>query len=303
MWCSLMKRGTPDHPKTLALQAALKCSRPAAVGLLELLWHWTARYAQAGDVGRWSNGALAAAVGWDGDPDALVAALVASGWLDEREDCRLYVHDWSHHADDAVKLALYRAVKTFADGTAPTAHRISAKERERLDGLWAQRAHNVPTPCAQPEPRRSLSLSPANGSKQATGARPTPAMPPAPAAPELPPPEPPERPRVVVIDGLTGKPREWDGGPWFPTPESRRAAESEALRLAAQAGKLHDTDPPDEMARAASYPGARLRKVNPATMTHDRLVNTLAALRERCGLAKQAAADEPFDAYKRAGLA
>lgn len=159
-----MKRGTPDHPKTLALQAALRCSRPAAVGLLELLWHWTARYAPAGDVGRWSNGALAQAVGWDGDADALVAALVAAGWLDERPECRLYVHDWSHHADDAVKLALYRATKTFADGSVPVAHRLSAKERERLEGLWAQRAHNVPTECvrqcAQPEPRQSPALAP-----------------------------------------------------------------------------------------------------------------------------------------------
>lgn len=115
--------------------------------------------------------------------------------------------------------------------------------------------------------------------------------------------DPPERPRVVVVDGLTGKPQGFVASAWIKTREQFEAMCSEAMRLAAQAGQLHDTDPPDEMARAASYPGARLRKVNPATMTHDRLVNTLAALRERCGLARQAQADEPFDAYKRAGLA
>jgi hypothetical protein len=47
-----MKRGTPEHPKTAHLMAALSIPRPYAVGILELLWHFTARYAPRGDVGR-----------------------------------------------------------------------------------------------------------------------------------------------------------------------------------------------------------------------------------------------------------
>lgn len=135
--------------------------------------------------------------------------------------------------------------------------------------------------------------APSNGVNQTTGALPE----------QQPVAEEPQRPRVVVVNGLTGQPQGFVASAWIKTREQFESMCSEAMHLAQQAGKLHDTDPPDEMARAASYPGARLRKVNPATMTHDRLVNTLAALRERCGLAKQAAADEPFDAFKRAGLA
>lgn len=111
----------------------------------------------------------------------------------------------------------------------------------------------------------------------------------------------PQRPRVVVRNGLTGEMQGFVPSTWIKTREQYDAMVLEAERLARQAGDKFATDPPDELARAASYPGSKGRKVNPATMTHDRLVNTLAALRERCGLAR--AADEPFDAYKRAGLA
>ena len=120
-----MKRGTPDHPKVLDLQQRLGIGRALAVGLLELLWHWTARYAPAGDVGRWSDGALAAGCGWDGDPAALVSALVAARFLDEHATARLVVHDWREHADDAVHSALYRAVRCFVDGTEPRASRLN----------------------------------------------------------------------------------------------------------------------------------------------------------------------------------
>ena len=48
-----MKRDALAHPKTLDLAARLNCSRAEAIGLLTLLWNWTADYAIAGDVGGW----------------------------------------------------------------------------------------------------------------------------------------------------------------------------------------------------------------------------------------------------------
>ena len=47
-----MKRNTIDHPKTKALARALGLPLYSGVGVLEALWHWTARHAPAGDVGR-----------------------------------------------------------------------------------------------------------------------------------------------------------------------------------------------------------------------------------------------------------
>ncbi len=109
-----MKRGTPDHPKTVALARVLDVHRVVAVGTLELLWHWTARYAPRGDVGRYPDAAIADGVLWQGQPEKLVRALVDEGWLDECPEHRLIVHDWHQHADDATKKHLSRNNLSFA---------------------------------------------------------------------------------------------------------------------------------------------------------------------------------------------
>ncbi len=175
-----MKRGTPDHPKVLDLMTRLGLGRAHAVGVLELFWHWTARYAPAGDVGRWTDAALAAGCGWEGDPAELVEALVASRFLDRHDEARLIVHDWPEHADDAVRVALYRAVKFFADGTEPKPSRISKMERERLEERWSQarsthkQAHAVRTKSAQPEPRQSPAPPEPRLTETSTGPAPQP---------------------------------------------------------------------------------------------------------------------------------
>ena len=98
-----MKRGTPNHPKTLALASALNVERWGAVGLLESLWHFTAHYARRGDIGRHGDAAIAAGIGWSGDAQVLISALVSCGWLDACSCHRLRVHDWDRHADQAVQ--------------------------------------------------------------------------------------------------------------------------------------------------------------------------------------------------------
>jgi hypothetical protein len=97
-----MKRGTPNHPKTRALAAALDLPVFAAAGVLECLWHFAAQYARRGDVGRYPDTAIESAIDWRGEPGALVAALVGTGFLDRCSCHRLRVHDWPEHADRAV---------------------------------------------------------------------------------------------------------------------------------------------------------------------------------------------------------
>lgn len=97
-----MKRGTPNHPKTLALAAALGLERYAAVGILECLWHFAGQYARRGDIGRHANTAIAAGVGWSGDAEEFISALVTCGWLDACPCHRLRIHDWHEHADQPV---------------------------------------------------------------------------------------------------------------------------------------------------------------------------------------------------------
>lgn len=108
-----MLRGTPNHPKIILLAELLGVTRYAACGIAELLWHFTGRFAQEGDVGRWTDAAIAQACFWEGDPAQLVGGLTKARLLDESDEHRLVVHDWHQHADAAVRKALHRAGKRF----------------------------------------------------------------------------------------------------------------------------------------------------------------------------------------------
>jgi len=98
-----MKRGTPEHPKTRILTEKLAAPTYAACGILELLWHMTARYAPRGDIGRFSDAAIADHLDWKGNPELLVAALVDSGWLERDVTHRLIIHDWKDHCEQSAK--------------------------------------------------------------------------------------------------------------------------------------------------------------------------------------------------------
>ncbi len=108
-----MKRGTPRHPKVEELAIKLGKPKYAAVGLLEMLWHFTAEFAQAGDVGRFSDDAIAKALCWDDASSILVSCLIETGWLDRCECHRLRVHDWPDHADQTVQRVLDKRNQGF----------------------------------------------------------------------------------------------------------------------------------------------------------------------------------------------
>lgn len=103
-----MKRGTPSHPKVYALAARMNIPHALAVGYLELLWHFTARYAPQGDIGKFDDATIAKACSYQGDPSRLVSAMCAVGWLEVSPRCRLGVHDWHEHADETVRKSLQR---------------------------------------------------------------------------------------------------------------------------------------------------------------------------------------------------
>jgi len=98
-----MKRGTIEHPKMKRLARELGIEHLLAVGIMEALWHWTARYAPAGDIGKHSDADIADGIGYRGDMSRLVQTLADVGFIDRCERHRLIIHDWPDHADDAVK--------------------------------------------------------------------------------------------------------------------------------------------------------------------------------------------------------
>lgn len=114
-----MKRGTPEHPKVMMLASRLGIPLYAAVGILETLWHFTARYTPRGDIGRYSNEIIARKIDWTGKSQDLIDALVKERLLDEVEPYRLVVHDWSDHSDDSCDKYLAVHGMTYYDGSKP----------------------------------------------------------------------------------------------------------------------------------------------------------------------------------------
>ncbi len=159
-----MKRGTPRHPKIAHLRQLLKVGLAAAVGYLELLWHFTAEFAPKGDVGRFSDERIEGAMDWHGKSGRLVAALTESGWLDHHSECRLCVHDWAHHADEAVKKRLSRLGLKFVEVGARVTEHCPDIDREqakasRQNPVMSRPPEPVPEPEPVPTPERVACVS------------------------------------------------------------------------------------------------------------------------------------------------
>ncbi|HEX5464416.1 MAG TPA: hypothetical protein VFW88_06840 [Burkholderiales bacterium] len=114
-----MKLNAFDHPKTLGLKSALKCSLPTVIGHLELLWKFVAQHASQGDIGKWPDAAISGACCWEGDPCEFVYALIEHGYLEHSERHRLLVHDWHEHCPQWVRAALAKKKLPFATKESP----------------------------------------------------------------------------------------------------------------------------------------------------------------------------------------
>jgi len=258
-----LKRGTPNHPKTRALAAALGLPQYAAVGILEALWHFAAAYARRGDVGRHSDAALAAAIDWREGPGTLVDALVSTGWLDRCRCHRLRIHDWPEHADQTVRrteefkqrgsLECYQAVEPLRGAAFAPAGVVEASA-----ALPVEDASRKLAATSMPSGHAFLPL-------------PLPLPTPEPLPPPLP--EPSLRRRQPSVHD---PPR----APANPLVAGRRVAlERECLGLVGRLAELTGEDPLDVIARGSHYPGAVRTGVNPAAMSDDRLANTVRDLR------------------------
>lgn len=116
-----MKRGIAEHPKTEDLAERLNLPVGLAVGVLEMLAHWTVKNAIRGDIGRWTDVQIARGLRCGIAADQLIPALKGAGWLDEHARYRLVVHDWHDHADESVKKTLRKRGLTFANLDDPIA--------------------------------------------------------------------------------------------------------------------------------------------------------------------------------------
>lgn len=112
-----MKRETQTHPKLHDLALRLGIDRPHALGLLQHLIWFTADHAIGGNVGKWSDEAIAGGCGWTGRPAEFIDALVAAGWLDLDAKHRLLLHDWPAHAENWVRAKMKKIGERFCEAT------------------------------------------------------------------------------------------------------------------------------------------------------------------------------------------
>ena len=129
-----MKRSAWGHPKLERLALELGVPMYAAIGILESIWIWAGKFTPRGDLGRYPDDLIARAIQWDGDATALIEALVASGWVDRSDQLRLVIHDWRHHADEAVRKQLARDGLSFASGTCRDS--VETTSRQHPDAVW-----------------------------------------------------------------------------------------------------------------------------------------------------------------------
>jgi len=168
-----MKRDALTHPKMLDLASRLNITRAQTIGILTLLFDFTATYATQGDVGKHRDGAIARACDWEGHASEFVDALCESGWLDRSEAYRLLVHDWEDHCEQWVKLKLQKLKLTFVGGekqavaiAEPIAEPIAEATAEATAEASASRDPNLAKPSpnlAKPIPPPPSQAKPPNG--------------------------------------------------------------------------------------------------------------------------------------------
>lgn len=113
-----MKRAAMNHSKMAALAKRIG-GKIIAVGVLESMWHLTAREAPHGDIGKLADDTIAEAIEWQKGPERLITALIDARWVDRHPRHRLVIHDWHIHCDDATRLAVKRSCRPFV-GQNPT---------------------------------------------------------------------------------------------------------------------------------------------------------------------------------------
>lgn len=88
-----------QHPKLRRLKRHLDLPRYAALGIVADLWLWAADHALDGSLAHLEPDDIADIVGWEGDPDELVKALIDCGPKDTAGflDRAMTIHDWDTH--------------------------------------------------------------------------------------------------------------------------------------------------------------------------------------------------------------
>ena len=87
-----------DHRKLFDAADELEITPPHMMGLLVSFWLWALDNAPTGSLVDITPRMISRAAQWDGDPEKLAKTLIRAGWIDEKEDGTLEIHDWYEYA-------------------------------------------------------------------------------------------------------------------------------------------------------------------------------------------------------------
>ena len=91
------------HRKTLRAVALLGVDRHKFIGHLLEFWWWAIdNVPTTGDLGIVSDGEIAGAADWQGDPAQFVAALTESGFIDSDTNGR-HIHEWENYGGKVIE--------------------------------------------------------------------------------------------------------------------------------------------------------------------------------------------------------
>ena len=151
-----MKKEGLTHPKMADLAARLGVELPYAIGTMELLWAFTGDHAAQGDVGKWGNTVISAAVLWKGEPDVLIAAMVSARLLDEDSIHRLLVHHWPAHCQSWVHAKLAKLKLSFYKPSGGRGKRVTEYSIEPSPEASVEAA-TLPSSPSKPSPSKPSS--------------------------------------------------------------------------------------------------------------------------------------------------
>lgn len=105
-----------NHPKRKRLSRLLGISRRETIGLLHEVWWWAYDYMPEGNLTALTDADIADAVDWEGDPGALVSALIESGFINPDRT----LHDWWDYAQKWIERRRKDAERKRAGRSAPS---------------------------------------------------------------------------------------------------------------------------------------------------------------------------------------
>lgn len=87
-----------DHRKLFDAADELEISPPHMMGLLISFWMWAIDNTPTGSLEGITPRMISRAAQWDGEAEKLANALIRAGWIDEKDNGTLEIHDWYEYA-------------------------------------------------------------------------------------------------------------------------------------------------------------------------------------------------------------